>query len=42
MNRALLSYAQLKDYLITAAESDLPRYDADAEIFKTTEKCHIS
>jgi predicted transcriptional regulator len=38
MYRVNLSYAQLKDYLMTLNEKDLLSYDLDTRTFKTTEK----
>jgi predicted transcriptional regulator len=38
MYRANLSYAQLKDYLMTLSDKDLLSYDLDTSTFKTTEK----
>ena len=38
MYRANLSYAQLKDYLMTLSDKDLLSYDLDTRTFKTTEK----
>ncbi len=38
MYRALLSYAQLKEYLKVLTESDLLSYDSANSKFKTTEK----
>jgi predicted transcriptional regulator len=38
MYKTNLSYAQLKDYLMTLSDKDLLRYDSDTHTFKTTEK----
>ena len=38
MYKALLSYAQLKEYLMILTESDLLSYDSASRKFKTTEK----
>jgi predicted transcriptional regulator len=38
MSKANLSYAQLKDYLMTLSHKDLLSYDLDTRTFKTTEK----
>jgi predicted transcriptional regulator len=38
MSKANLSYAQLKDYLMTLSDKDLLTYDLDTRTFKTTEK----
>ncbi len=38
MYRVNLSYAQLKEYMIILAGSDLLQYDLDTQTFKTTEK----
>ena len=38
MSKANLSYAQLKDYLMTLSHKDLLSYDLDTRTFKTTGK----
>lgn len=38
MYKALLSYAQMKEYLIVLTDKDLLHYDEDTRTFKTTEK----
>jgi predicted transcriptional regulator len=38
MNRAFLSYKQLKDYLALLTENDLLRYDSLTHTYETTEK----
>ena len=38
MYKTNLSYAQLKEYLMTLSDKDLLRYDLDTHTFKTTEK----
>jgi predicted transcriptional regulator len=38
MYNANLSYAQLKDYLLTLSDKDMLSYDLDSHTFKTTEK----
>jgi predicted transcriptional regulator len=38
MYKALLSYAQMKEYLRILAKTDLLSYDLDTQMFKTTEK----
>ena len=38
MYSALLSYNQLKEYLMLLTEKDLLRYNEDTQTFKTTEK----
>ena len=38
MNRALLSYKQMKDHLMFLTRKDLLYYDKDSRTFKTTEK----
>jgi predicted transcriptional regulator len=38
MYKALLSYAQMKEYLMLLTEKNLLRYDEDTQTFKTTEK----
>jgi len=38
MYQALLSYAQLKEYLTELTETGLLNYDVDTRQFKTTEK----
>jgi predicted transcriptional regulator len=38
MNRALLSYKQMKEHLMFLAEKDLLRYEKESGTFKTTEK----
>ncbi len=38
MYNANLSYAQLKDYLLTLSDKDMLSYDLDTHTFKTTEK----
>jgi predicted transcriptional regulator len=38
MSKANLSYAQLKDYLMTLSHKDLLSYDLDTRTFKTIEK----
>ncbi len=38
MVKTNLSYAQLKEYLMTLSNKDLLRYDLDTHTFKTTEK----
>ena len=38
MVKTNLSYAQLKEYLMTLSDKDLLRYDSGTHIFKTTEK----
>ena len=38
MHSALLSYNQLKEYLMLLTEKDLLRYNEDTQTFKTTEK----
>ncbi len=38
MYRGLLSYAQIKEYLILLIEKELLRYDKENQTFKTTEK----
>jgi predicted transcriptional regulator len=38
MYKALLSYTQMKEYLMLLTERDLLRYNEDAQTFKTTEK----
>jgi predicted transcriptional regulator len=38
MNRALLSYNQMKEHLAFLTEKDLLYYDKDSGTFKTTEK----
>jgi predicted transcriptional regulator len=40
MYKALLSYAQLKEYLTVLTENDLLKYDSASRKFKTTEKGH--
>ncbi len=38
MYKGLLSYAQIKEYLMLLTEKDLLRYDKATQTFKTTEK----
>ena len=38
MYKALLSYNQLKEYLMLLTEKDLLHYNEDTQTFKTTEK----
>jgi predicted transcriptional regulator len=38
MNRAFLSYKQLKKYLTLLTENDLLRYESITQTYKTTEK----
>ena len=38
MNRALLSYNQMKEHLMFLTEKDLLRYDEENHAFKTTDK----
>jgi len=38
MYKVNLSYAQLKDYLMTLSDKNLLSYDLDTHTFKTTEK----
>jgi predicted transcriptional regulator len=38
MYRGLLSYAQIKEYLMLLTEKELLRYDKENHTFKTTEK----
>ena len=38
MNRALLSYKQMKEHLMFLTRKDLLYYDKDSRTFKTTEK----
>ena len=38
MYRGLLSYAQIKEYLMLLTEKELLRYDKNTQTFKTTEK----
>ncbi len=38
MYKGLLSYAQMKEYLILLTDKGLLHYDEDARTFKTTEK----
>jgi predicted transcriptional regulator len=38
MYKALLSYAQMKEYLMVLTERDLLSYEGDTQTFKTTEK----
>jgi predicted transcriptional regulator len=38
MYRGLLSYAQIKEYLMLLTEKELLRYDKETQTFKTTEK----
>jgi predicted transcriptional regulator len=38
MNRALLSYNQMKEHLMFLTEKDLLRYDEKTHAFKTTDK----
>ncbi len=38
MYRGLLSYAQIKEYLMLLTEKELLRYDKESQTFKTTEK----
>ena len=38
MYKALLSYAQMKEYLILLTDKELLHYDEDTRTFKTTEK----
>jgi predicted transcriptional regulator len=38
MYRGLLSFAQMKEYLILLTEKELLRYNEDTQTFKTTEK----
>lgn len=38
MNRALLSYNQMKEHLMFLTEKDLLRYEKESGTFKTTEK----
>ena len=38
MYKALLSYAQMKEYLVVLTDKDLLHYDEDTRTFKTTEK----
>jgi predicted transcriptional regulator len=38
MYKGLLSYAQIKEYLMLLTEKDLLYYDEDTQTFKTTEK----
>ena len=38
MYRGLLSYAQIKEYLMLLTEKELLRYDKENQTFKTTEK----
>jgi len=40
MYKALLGYAQLKEYLTVLTENDLLSYDSASRKFKTTEKGH--
>src|SRR5215208_1554116 len=40
MHKALLGYAQLKEYLTVLTENDLFSYDSASRKFKTTEKGH--
>ena len=38
MYRGLLSYAQIKEYLMLLTEKELLRYDKETQTFRTTEK----
>jgi predicted transcriptional regulator len=38
MYKGLLSYTQIKEYLMLLTEKDLLYYDKDSQTFKTTEK----
>ncbi len=38
MYKGLLSYTQIKEYLMLLTEKDLLYYDKDTQTFKTTEK----
>ncbi len=38
MYRGLLSYAQIKEYLMLLTEKELLRYEKENQTFKTTEK----
>ena len=38
MYKGLLSYTQMKEYLVLLTEKNLLRYDKDTQTFKTTEK----